>query len=154
AARSRSASPRSSTAPASTIRSRPRRFPSRAWRKSTRSRGRRRSARCAARARAVRRSSPAAGRGRSSRARDMRSMTGFGAGSVATDALALRAELRSVNHKFLQLKVRLPSELAFLEADVEELVRGRLERGAVVLNVTSHGAAALAPVELNLAVAR
>jgi uncharacterized protein (TIGR00255 family) len=84
----------------------------------------------------------------------MRSMTGFGAASAQRGALALRAEVRSVNHKFLQLKIRLPSELAVLEPDVEELVRARLERGAVTLNVTSHGAAALSPVELNLPVAR
>ena len=32
----------------------------------------------------------------------------------------LRAEVRAVNHKFLQLKIRLPSELAFLEPEVEE----------------------------------
>lgn len=84
----------------------------------------------------------------------MRSMTGFGAASVQRAALALRAEVRAVNHKFLQLKVRLPGELVFLEPDVEELVRSRLERGAVTLNITSHGAAALSPIELNLPVAR
>lgn len=81
-------------------------------------------------------------------------MTGFGSASRSEKGLALRAEVRAVNHKFLQLKLRLPSELAFLEPDVEELVRGRLERGSVTLSVTSHGAAALSPIELNLATAR
>lgn len=84
----------------------------------------------------------------------MRSMTGFGSAQWSDKGLGLRAEVRAVNHKFLQLKIRLPQELAFLEADVEELVRERLERGSVTLNVTSHGAAALSPVELNLVVAR
>jgi uncharacterized protein (TIGR00255 family) len=81
-------------------------------------------------------------------------MTGFGSAQKSRGELTLRAEVRAVNHKFLQLKIRLPLELAFLEPDVEELVRGRLERGSVSLNVTSHGAAALMPVELNLVVAK
>jgi len=84
----------------------------------------------------------------------MRSMTGFGSAQRSEGALALRAEVRSVNHKFLQLKLRLPSELAVLEPEVEELVRERLERGSVSVNVTSHGAAVLSPVELNLTVAK
>jgi uncharacterized protein (TIGR00255 family) len=75
----------------------------------------------------------------------MRSMTGFGAAQRSEGHLTLRAEVRAVNHKFLQLKLRLPSELA---------VRGRLERGSVSVNVTSHGAAELSPIELNLTVAK
>ena len=55
----------------------------------------------------------------------MRSMTGFGSAQRSAGALTLRAEVRSVNHKFLQLKLRLPGELALLESDVEELVRTR-----------------------------
>lgn len=84
----------------------------------------------------------------------MRSMTGLGVASRRSGALALRAEVRSVNHKFLQLKVRLPSELALLEPEVEALVRDRLERGSVTLNVTSHGAAQLSAIEVDLAVAK
>lgn len=93
----------------------------------------------------------------------MRSMTGLGAASrsAATGkskreaaVLALSAEVRSVNHKFLQLKVRLPSELALLEPEVEALVRKRLERGSVTLNVSSHGAAQLSAVELDVTVAK
>jgi uncharacterized protein (TIGR00255 family) len=84
----------------------------------------------------------------------MRSMTGLGSAQRSDKGLALRAEVRSVNHKFLQLKIRLPQELSMLEPEVEALVREKLERGSVALNVTSHGAAALSPVELNLAVAK
>ena len=84
----------------------------------------------------------------------MRSMTGMGAAARSAGALELRAEVRSVNHKFLQLKTRLPSELAPLEPEVEALVRARLERGSVTVNVSSHGAAQLAAVEIDVAVAR
>ena len=61
----------------------------------------------------------------------LRSMTGFGAAARSKGDVAVRAELRSVNHRYLQTKVKLPSELAALESEVEALVREKLERGAV-----------------------
>jgi uncharacterized protein (TIGR00255 family) len=83
----------------------------------------------------------------------MRSMTGFGSASRSEKGLALRAEVRAVNHKFLQLKLRLPDELGALEPEVEARVRERLERGAVNLNVSLDSGVALAPIELDLALA-
>jgi len=63
-------------------------------------------------------------------------MTGFGAATVEADGLVVGVEVRSVNHRFLQVKVRVPSDLAELESEVEARVKERLERGAVNLNVT------------------
>ena len=48
----------------------------------------------------------------------------------------VQVEARSVNHRHLQLKVRLPSELGALESRVDALVRKQLERGSVTVNVT------------------
>lgn len=64
----------------------------------------------------------------------MRSMTGFGAATVADAKVSVTVEVRSVNHRFLQVKSRLPADLAVLESDVDALVKKRLGRGAV--NVT------------------
>jgi uncharacterized protein (TIGR00255 family) len=84
----------------------------------------------------------------------MRSMTGFGASTKRDGALTLSAEVRSVNHRYLQLKTRLPADLSFLEPEVEALVRERLDRGAVTVAVSSSGSGALAPLELDLALAK
>ena len=65
----------------------------------------------------------------------MRSMTGFGSGAAEEKGVALRAEVRAVNHRHLQLKLRLPPEFTHVEPDVEELVRAHLERGAVTVSV-------------------
>jgi uncharacterized protein (TIGR00255 family) len=65
----------------------------------------------------------------------MRSMTGFGSAALEESGVALRAEVRAVNHRHLQLKLRLPPEFAHVEPEVEELVRGSLERGAVSVSV-------------------
>ncbi len=76
------------------------------------------------------------------------SMTGFAA--VATDlpGVSLSVELRSVNHRYLDLQVRLPDELRQLESSLRERIGAELRRGKVEcrisLNRTAPGAAALA----------
>ncbi len=65
----------------------------------------------------------------------IRSMTGFGAAAAGDGAFSVRTEIRSVNHRHLQIKTRLPSELAHLEGEVEAQVRKVLERGAVTVGV-------------------
>lgn len=67
-------------------------------------------------------------------------MTGFGAARAERSLpggalLAVRVEVRTVNHKHLQLKVRLPQDHGVLEPAVERLVRGRLARGAVQMSI-------------------
>jgi len=63
------------------------------------------------------------------------SMTGFGAASVDVPGLLVRVEVRAVNHRGLQVKVRASGELGALESDVEARVRAQLARGSVVVNV-------------------
>ncbi len=76
----------------------------------------------------------------------IRSMTGFGAGHGASAGEELDVEVRSVNHKFCEVKVRAPRELAALELDAAKLVKDRLARGGVEVSLRRPGAAtALAP---------
>lgn len=68
------------------------------------------------------------------------SMTGFGAAraehSLADGAeLSISVEIRTVNHRHLQAKVRLPQGYAVLEASVDKAVRARLSRGAVQVGI-------------------
>ncbi len=62
-------------------------------------------------------------------------MTGFGAAALERDGLAVRVEVRAVNHRHLQVKSRLPGELAHLEPEIEALTRKRLSRGSITVNV-------------------
>ncbi len=61
----------------------------------------------------------------------MKSMTGFGVGEAATPAGRLVVEVRAVNHRFLDVRVRAPRELGDLVAYAEQLGRERLARGRV-----------------------
>ena len=61
----------------------------------------------------------------------LKSMTGFGASDLATTAGRYTVEARSLNHRFLEVVVRLPRELAPLEDRIRTLVQGRVLRGRV-----------------------
>lgn len=61
----------------------------------------------------------------------MRSMTGYGVGSYQTEAIVVSVEVRTVNHRFLDVHLRLPKEYAALEPDIHRAVRGSILRGRV-----------------------
>ncbi|MBN1204239.1 MAG: YicC family protein [Myxococcaceae bacterium] len=65
----------------------------------------------------------------------LKSMTGFGAGRARVGDEEVSVELRSLNHKFCEVKARLPRDLAALEPIVSKQVKDRLARGAVELFV-------------------
>src|SRR5215213_9577759 len=65
----------------------------------------------------------------------IRSMTGFGRADVSTDLCTIGVEARSVNHRHLDLAIRLPRTLATLEPRVRRLLSQRLERGRVDLSI-------------------
>lgn len=58
-------------------------------------------------------------------------MTGYGRGAAQNEHAAVEVELRSVNGKSLNLKLRLPSDRLELEAEAEALLRSRFERGSL-----------------------
>lgn len=72
----------------------------------------------------------------------MRSMTGFGAGDAPLGGATLSLELRSVNHRYLEVRVRLPRELAEHSVFVEQRVRACLGRGRVDVSGHIDGAVA------------
>ncbi len=61
----------------------------------------------------------------------LHSMTGYGRGSAANTHAGAEAELRTVNGKGLNLKLRLPSDRGELEAVLEARVRKQIARGSV-----------------------
>ncbi len=81
-------------------------------------------------------------------------MTGFGAASGQRAGFSVRAELRSVNHRHLQTKIRLPLEFQHLEADVEGVLRKKLHRGAVTVNVHVNRTARESDVRIDTGMAR
>jgi uncharacterized protein (TIGR00255 family) len=63
-------------------------------------------------------------------------MTGFGQSSVRIASVQLEIEVRSVNHRHLDTRVRLPRILSACEADLQSRIQSRIGRGKVDMTVT------------------
>ncbi len=59
------------------------------------------------------------------------SMTGFGSGRIEIPNLMISVEAKTVNHRYLDLHIRLPAEFQNLEPVVRKAVSGKLRRGRV-----------------------
>ncbi|MCF6290272.1 MAG: YicC family protein [Desulfobacterales bacterium] len=83
------------------------------------------------------------------------SMTGFGRGESSGDGRTWVVELRSVNHRFLDVKIRMPWKYAALEERVKRELGRYYGRGHIDLTVSSNGdGGAGVRLEANLPLAR
>ena len=78
------------------------------------------------------------------------SMTGFAAVAAELPGLSLAVELRSVNHRYLDVTVKLPEELRALETALRERLAGSLKRGKIECRVVvSRAASATAAMAID-----
>ena len=76
------------------------------------------------------------------------SMTGFGSAQLEREGFVIRAEIRTVNHKHLQVRLRLPSAHHPLEPRVDGLIKQALQRGSVQVVVHLDATGALPEVRV------
>jgi uncharacterized protein (TIGR00255 family) len=78
----------------------------------------------------------------------MKSMTGYGKGMVAGDDFSVSVDLKTVNNRFLDIHLRVGSELGSLEPSIKKRITARLSRGRVDVTVSIERGAQIA-YELN-----
>jgi len=61
----------------------------------------------------------------------LRSMTGYGKGQAGGELGTITVEVRSVNHRYGEVSVRMPRQFLALENDVKRVVSSRLKRGKI-----------------------
>lgn len=66
----------------------------------------------------------------------VRSMTGFGRGEASDRARKITVEMKSVNHRYLDLGVKTPKKLAMFESNIREVLKEYAERGKVDVYIT------------------
>ena len=66
----------------------------------------------------------------------IKSMTGFAAVTREDDRATIAVTIRALNHRYLDLQLRIPQMLAALESDVRALVAKRIARGRIELSVS------------------
>jgi uncharacterized protein (TIGR00255 family) len=83
----------------------------------------------------------------------IQSMTGFGRARRDEGDIGLEVEIRSVNHRHLDVRARLPRALADRETAIKQAVQARLSRGKVDVVVSLASAAGATALEIDEAVA-
>src|ERR1700719_5342632 len=76
------------------------------------------------------------------------SMTGYAQARGQQNGWALRVSVKSVNHRFLDVRFRLPEGFDVYEQRLRQIVREKLHRGHIDINVNVQPGTA-APVQVN-----
>lgn len=66
----------------------------------------------------------------------LKSMTGFGRGVAENQRYTVEAEIKSVNHRFLDIQLRSPKQVNVYEQEIRKIIKERLPRGRVDVFVT------------------
>lgn len=77
------------------------------------------------------------------------SMTGFGQGEAANAHSTVTVEVRSVNHRFLDIAFKLPRSLQNREPDIKEIVRSKIARGRVSITISAESSVSGRGVTIN-----
>ena len=66
----------------------------------------------------------------------IKSMTGFGRGEYADETGKVTVEIRAVNHRYLDISVKMPRRYSFAEEAIKAAIKEKLSRGKVEVNVS------------------
>jgi len=74
----------------------------------------------------------------------MKSMTGYGEASQNVRGVKITVQIRSLNHRHLDMQLRVPREYLAFEEEIRKAIRERVARGRIDLFVNRYGAKAQA----------
>ena len=66
----------------------------------------------------------------------IKSMTGFGRSEVAEENRKFTVEIKTVNHRYLDVNIKMPKKLNFFEASIRNLLKEYIQRGKVDVFIT------------------
>lgn len=66
----------------------------------------------------------------------IRSMTGYGKGSLMQNSREYQIEIKSVNHRYLDISVRMPKQLTYLEEEIKKEISTKIKRGKIEVFIT------------------
>jgi uncharacterized protein (TIGR00255 family) len=84
----------------------------------------------------------------------MKSMTGYGKAEASYERGRISVEIRSVNHRYGEISVRLPRNLVCFENEVKKIVAERLKRGKIEVFIQHEVGMESSPLSVNLPLAK
>lgn len=66
-------------------------------------------------------------------------MTGFGRSKVENDTFQITVEMKSVNHRFLEMSIRLPKQMMVFEDKIRKIIAKQVRRGRIEVSISITG---------------
>ena len=66
----------------------------------------------------------------------MKSMTGFGRCEISDESHRVTVEMKSVNHRYLDIAIKMPKKLNTFESAIRSLLKAYIQRGKVDVYIT------------------
>ncbi len=66
----------------------------------------------------------------------IKSMTGFGRQEISDENRKITVEMKAVNHRYLDINIKMPKKLSFFEASMRKLLKEYIQRGKVDIFIT------------------
>ena len=66
----------------------------------------------------------------------IKSMTGYGKSGLSINSREYQVEIKTVNHKYIDVNIKMPRIISYLEEDVRKLVVSRIKRGKVDIQIS------------------
>lgn len=66
----------------------------------------------------------------------IKSMTGYGKSNITKNLREYQVEIKSVNHRYLDISIKMPRSLSYLEEEIKKIISAKLSRGKVDVFIT------------------
>ena len=66
----------------------------------------------------------------------IKSMTGYGKSNMSKNLREYQIEIKSVNHRYLDVSIKMPKSLSYLEEEIKRIVSSNVNRGKIDVFVT------------------
>ena len=63
-------------------------------------------------------------------------MTGYGKGNLNIENREYQVEIKSVNHRYLDISIKMPRMLSYLEEDIKKQISENIKRGKIDIFIT------------------
>lgn len=85
----------------------------------------------------------------------IKSMTGYGKSTLATDSREYQVEIKTINHRFADINVKMPRVLSYLEEDIKKEILKQVSRGKIEVFITySNSSSENNEVKINTEIAK
>ena len=66
----------------------------------------------------------------------VKSMTGYGKSSLSINSREYQVEIKAVNHKYVDINIKMPRIISYLEEDIRKLIASKIKRGKIDVSVS------------------